>query len=349
MDNNKASAVGIVKYTKQGGTYYMKMVSDFGDISQKYASYNSDTNTATGITPDFTNDNQQPTIEAYISDSRKAAEVYPNNAKWVVNSVELQFDNAGLSTTAFNGETGHFKRINAVSGKTRAGLKIVKNLVVPFGSAPVSVECTATVANGRGSTKITNSYTIPISENTSNGMNVRISVTNGGILDKDHQRVVLTANIDNTGGGEISSPSYKWEATDENGEFQPFEPAKTSKSIEVVVGDVDNARLYKVTVEGVGSDVQKVEDHTDELRIVPVPTPPEEEILEGSNGSISWAPQLWRGDILVSRYGDGKATYSMKFYSPVGTPINVATEFTITENEVSQNGGANYVITGKLV
>ena len=36
---NKAQAVGSVEYTKQGGTYFIKMVSDFGDIRQKYASY----------------------------------------------------------------------------------------------------------------------------------------------------------------------------------------------------------------------------------------------------------------------------------------------------------------------
>lgn len=98
---NKAQAVGSVEYTKQGGTYFIKMVSDFGDIRQKYASYNVNTNEASGIVPDFTNPVQQPTIEAYITNSKKGAEVYPNNAKWTANGVELTFGEDGISTQNF--------------------------------------------------------------------------------------------------------------------------------------------------------------------------------------------------------------------------------------------------------
>ena len=95
---NKAQAVGSVEYTKQGGTYFIKMVSDFGDIRQKYASYDVNNNAASGIVPDFTNPVQQPTIEAYITNSKKGAEVYPNHAKWTANGVELTFGADGLST-----------------------------------------------------------------------------------------------------------------------------------------------------------------------------------------------------------------------------------------------------------
>lgn len=342
---NKAQAVGSVEYTKQGGTYFIKMVSDFGDIRQKYASYDVNNNEASGIVPDFTNPVQQPTIEAYITNSKKGAEVYPNNAKWTANGVELTFGEDGISTQNFCGETGHFKYIAAdAKKKTRAGLKILKNLVVPFNATPVLIEFVGIVADGNNSKKIPGSYTIPVLESTSNGMMVRISASNGGILDKDHASIKLKANIDDTGGAIISNPTYAWEATGDSGDFEALGVGYTGKEITVNLADVSNSRLYKVTVAGIGSDVQRVEDHTDELRVVPNPTPPEEEIVEGSNGNVTWAPKMYRGETLIN----SGVTFSMKFYNPAGTPINVATQFCITEDEVAQNGGANYVITGLI-
>lgn len=175
-------------------------------------------------------------------------------------------------------------------------------------------------------------------------MMVRISASNGGILDKDHASIKLKANIDDTGGAIISSPTYAWEATGDSGDFEALGVGYTGKEITVNLADVSNSRLYKVTVAGIGSDIQRVEDHTDELRVVPNPTPPEEEIVEGSNGNVTWAPKMYRGETLIN----SGVTFSMKFYNPAGTPINVATQFCITEDEVAQNGGANYVITGLI-
>ena len=340
---NKAQAVGSVVYTKQGGTYFIKMISNFGDIRQKYASYNANNNTASGIVPDFTNQEQQPTIEAYIMSSKKNAEVYPNSAEWTVSGTTLEFGADGISTNIFNGETGHFQYIAADAQKrTRAGLKILKNLVVPFGTASVLIGFVGTVADGISSKKVPGSYTIPILENTSNGIMVRISASNGGILDKDHTSIKLIANIDDTGGAIISNPTYTWEATGDSGDFEELGVGYTGKEITVNLADVSNARLYKVTVAGIGSDVQRVEDHTDELRVVPNPTPPEEEIVEGSNGKVTWAPKMYRGETLIN----SGVTFAMKFYNPAGTPIKVATPFCITETELAQNGGVNYVITG---
>ena len=319
-------------------------MSDFGDITQKYGSYDAANNKATGLVPDFTVSGQQPTIEVYLSDSRKTNEVYPNSAKWSAGNMELSFDvSTGLSTTMFNGESGHFKVIPPVSGKTRAGLKIVKNLVVAFGAMPVQIDCTVSIAEGSGSSKISQSYTIPVMENTTGGNVVRISATNGGILNKEHSQVILTANIDSSGGATVTSPEYKWEATDENGEFKEFSPAQTGKSLTVDQGMVDNSRLFRLTVVGIGSDIQDVEDHTDELRVVPNPDPADQNIHEGSGEKVVWSPEMYRGDTKIAAE---KIAWSMKFYNPAGTPIPTKTPLTMTEEEIAQNGGANYIISG---
>lgn len=344
----RASAVGTVTYTKQGGTFFSKLISDFGDISQKYSAYDADKNVATGVVPDFTNDSQQPTIEAYITDSKSGAEVRPNTVTWTVNGTTLAFDQSTrLSTNDFNGETGHFKYI-AATNSSRAGLKIVKNLVVPFNGSSISISSVAMVPNGTGSTSVPGSYTIPISEGTSNSVIVRISVTNGGILDSTTESVTLTANIESSGGVDISNPAYKWEATNNTtGAFEAVANA-TGKTLTVNRADVNNARLYKVTVNGSYSDVQRVEDHSDELRVIPNPTPQEEEILEGSNGTVSYKPKMFRGDTEVTG-SNVSIAWEMKFYTATGLPVITATAMTIAETELANNGGnVNYVINGVL-
>ena len=351
---DKANSVGTVKYTKSGGTYFTQLITNFGDINQRYTSYDGDKNTATGVSPDFTVQGQQPTIEMYITNSKTTSssgdsgEVYPNSASWEVNGVALAFDSNGLSTTAFNGETGHFVRVDASKNKkVRAGLKIVKNLVTAFNATPVDINCLATIANGIGSRKETASYHIPISQNTLGGSIVRISATNGGILDANHSIVVLTANIDDTGGGVTNTPTYKWEATDDNGEMQVLD-GQTKGTLDVDLGMVNNARLFKVTIDNVGSDVQTVYDKTDELRVVPNPDPVTEDIADSPNLKVTWSPKLYRGETEVVSTTASPITWNMKFYSPVGLPITPQTANTITGDEYDANGGVNYVISAQV-
>lgn len=351
---DKANSIGTVKYTKSGGTYFTQLITDFGDINQRYTSYDDSKNVATGVTPDFTVQGQQPTIEMYITNSKTTSssgdsgEMYPNSASWEVNGTTLTFDSNGTSTTTFNGETGHFVKIDANKSKgVRAGLKIVKNLVTAFNATSVDIVCLATIANGIGSRKETASYHLPISQNTLGGSIVRISATNGGILDANHSSVTLTANIDDTGGGVKGTPTYKWEATDDNGDMQVLS-GQTKKSLVVDDGMVNNARLFKVTVENVGSDVQTVYDMTDSLRIVPNPDPVTEDIADSSNLKVTWNPKLYRGDKEVVSTEANPIAWNMKFYSPVGLPITTRTKNTITGEEYDANGGANYVISAQV-
>lgn len=351
---DKANSIGTVKYTKSGGTYFTQLITDFGDINQRYTSYDGNTNKATGVTPDFTVTGQQPTIEMYITNSKTttssgdSGEVYPNSASWEVNGTTLTFDSKGISTTTFNGESGHFIKIDADKSKSvRAGLKIVKNLVTAFNATSVDFVCLATIANGIGSRKETASYHLPVSQNTLGGFIVRISATNGGILDSEHSTTTLTVNIDDTGGGTVKNPTYKWEATDDNGDMQVL-AGETGKTLKVDDKMVNNARLFKVTIDNVGSDVQTVYDHTDSLRIVPNPDPVTEDIADSSSLKVTWNPKLYRGENEVISTTASPITWNIKFYSPVGLPIEPKTKNTITGEEYDANGGVNYVISAQV-
>lgn len=357
---SSAQATGTVKYTRNGGTYFMKLISDYGDVYQKYASYNADNGTVGTVSPNFTTN--PPTIEAYVSNGKGSnGVVYPNTVTWSAGGTTLTFNSNGLSTNTFNGETGHFQIINAnAANKTRAGLKIVKNLVKAFNATPVVISAVASIANGLGSVKVSSSYTISIGQSTDAGVVVRISATNGGILDGNHSTVTLTANVESLGGAVLNSLTYKWQATDDNGNFVDFSPAQTGKTLSVSLSMVTGSRLFKVIVNNQWSDVQDVTDETDDYRIVPNPTPITEEIIEGdtNNSKVAYKPMLYKGE---SRVTATNTMFTMKFYTPNGLPINVVTNTlgsssvaaanqsaVITESEISQNGGANYVISAKI-
>lgn len=358
---SNTQAIGSIKYTRNGGTYFAKLISDYGDIYQKYASYDQNTGTVGTIYPDFAVN--PPTIEAYVNSGKGSdGAVYPNSVSWSVDGTELTFNDSGVSTNVFNGESGHFVRINAnKTNKTRAGLKIVKNLVKASNATPINISAFASVAVGLGSIKVPASYVISIGQSTSTGNVVRISATNGGILDNEHSSITLTANVESTGGAITSNLKYKWQATDANGDFADFSPAQTGKTLQVSLAMVNGSRLFKVIVDGIGSDVQGVTDETDNYRIVPNPTPITEEIIEGDsdNSQVTYQPKLYKGETQVT---DTKGTmFTMKFYNPQGVPIPVATntlgnssvavasqKAIITASELEQNGGANYVISANI-
>lgn len=349
--SSKASFVGTVTYTRQGGTYVVAMISDYGDIYQKYQEYDTNTGKASGIVPDFTTNS--PTLELSILSSKSVdgSETVPNQVDWYVNgaSTPITFNSDGVSTTPFAGETGHFKRINA-SKSNRAGLKIVKNLVAAMNATSCVIRAKAVVANGNTSSEVTASYTISITQATSNGQIVSIAAANGGIIDDNHTTCVLTAKVYDTGGSTLTGLTYKWYTSNDSGDFTLL-AGKTVQTLTVTQAMVNSANLFKVEVSknGVtlGADVQQVFDRTDPLVIYPNPTPDDETIIAGDSTrtKVTYNPKLVKrtsGDEVSG------VTFTMKVYSPAGVLIPPQDgAMVINEDMVSNNGGANYIITAE--
>ena len=359
---DKTSYVVEVQYTKQGGTYSAMLISDYGDIYQQYTSYDESTHTATGISPSFEGgSDSKPIIELAIFNSKTAGgESYPNKVTWSVINTELTFGADGLSTNVFNGETGHFKRIDTDFKTKRAGLQIVKNVVVASQATPFSIVAKAQVANGMSSANVTATTTVGIRQAVVSAATVNITATNGGLVSASDTKLAsttLTAKVNVAEGAAVTSGfQYQWWASNNDTGVMEALPGKTAKTLVVTPADVNQSRLYMVKVtannSAVGQDTQTVRDISDPLRIIPNPTPEDEQIIEGdaTHDRVEWTPEVYMGDTKVA---DSKVSWKFQVYDCVGapvydTPITTVSQFVVDEETVANNGNVQVVITASV-
>jgi hypothetical protein len=339
--SNQASYITNVAYSRSGGTYSARMVSDYGDIYQNYTAYDSATKQASGISPSFVTN--PPTVQIAIFNSKKVGqvsgsdnsvnttgEVYPGSVVWTAIGQELTFDSKGISTNTFNGETGHFQLVNAnAATNTRAGLKIIKNVVVASQATPFSIDAVASVANGKGSTKVPASLSVAIKKVSTGSVVVNITATNGGIIyagaGGKYKTTRLTATVSSISDDTSSSGlTYEWYAQNlETGEFVIMD-GEIKNYIDVGLDMVDQSRLFKVTVSAkgsaIGSDTCAVFDQSDPLRIDANPVPSDETIREGdaTASQVKWTPVLMRGNDAVD---DSKVEWKFRIYDSVGQTV----------------------------
>lgn len=347
-----ASKVGQVVYQRKSGVYMPMLQCDKGDL---YQEYQGDPQNPTNITPDFST--LLPTLSNIITSSRVAdGLVIPNLVKWFFNDTELTFGSDNVSTNSFNGETGHFKSLPYQKGtRNYYGLQILKNLVKAAGAAPCTIKSEATVAVGNTSDKIQTVYGIPITEGTSNA--IRVTIQAG-----DNKYFTLTTNNDSCilqgiariGNDEIASGlTYKWYSL-VSGVWKAIS-GQTAKNLTVTNDMVDSVGQFKVEIYQngtlIGSDVQTVTDASDPLDIIPNPTPEDETIEEGSNGTVVYTPILVkRGE--TTKFKD--MTFFFAFMDVAGIILNLensetaAASGTVTEEMCQQaSGNVAVVITTK--
>lgn len=360
---DKASYIVEVQYTKQGGTYSAMLVSDYGDIYQQYTSYDPNTKQATGISPSF--ETNPPTVELAIFSSKKSgSEIYPSKGSvaWHVANTLLTFNDEGISTNTFNGETGHFQLIDAdAKAQRRAGLKIIKNVVVASQATPFNIMATATIANGMSSASVSASTNVGIKLASVGASVVNIRATNGGLVsasDPTYASTVLTAEVSAAEGSPITSGfKYQWYANNNETGVMEMLTGKTAQMLTVTPSDVNQSRMYKVVVTGasggnVGWDTQLVKDISDPLRIVPNPTPEDEQIIEGdpTHAQVKWKPVVMMNDTVIP---DSKVAWKFVLYEPEGStvydePITDKDQFVVTEEVVSNVGNVQVAITATV-
>lgn len=370
--SNQASYITNVAYSRSGGTYSARMVSDYGDIYQNYTAYDSATKQASGISPSFVTN--PPTVQIAIFNSKKVGqvsgsdnsvnttgEVYPGSVVWTAIGQELTFDSKGISTNTFNGETGHFQLVNAnAATNTRAGLKIIKNVVVASQATPFSIEAVASVANGKGSTKVPASMPVAIKKVSTGSAVVYIAATNGGIIygDGEFSTTTLTAKIDNADNTLTASGLiYTWSALNpKTGAFDVMK-GKTGNSIVVDRSMVDQSQLFKVVVKTatseVGTDTCTVFDQSDPLYIVANPVPSDETVREGdaSASQVKWTPVLMEGERTID---DSEVEWKFRLYDSVGQTvypqdITDKAKFIVTEQMFGDLGAIQACIFAKRI
>lgn len=340
-----ASASRTVKWISKAGTYSAMISSPSGDLYQMWEGTPSQ---VTKIFPDFTT--LRP-ILYFVAASSRTAEglVTPDSIDFYVGSTKLTWS-GDTSTNTFGGETGHFKKIAPSGQQPYYGIQIVKNLVIPFGFAPVTIRMVARVSYGAQSDELEASYSIPISVSTGSTYRVTIAAgdTKNFVITEKGTSCILRALVYLGGEAVTNGLSYVWEKLTSTGWVTL---ATTTQNLTVADTDIDTYGQFRVTVSQggteLGKDIQGVMDASDPYEIDPVPSP-EDECIEEDNvnrASVTYTPRLVkRGTTTAITTGLLGFTFIVKdaagvFLNPAAERTTPRSSCTVTAAYCQQAGG----------
>ena len=324
-----AAATTTILFKRKIGAVSSTIISPIGDLVQFYDGTPTVPNK---IYQNFTT--VKPHIYLVASSSRAADNLdFTGSVDIYVNNQLLTFNNDGVSTNSFNGETGHFQLYKSSTAKAyNDGIKILKNLVTAFEGNQVVIKIVGRLTDGGGtSDDISATYTIPVQKSTGSGYHVTIAagddnnfiITNADPkADNGHCKLVAKVySIDGEGTPVTEGLTYSWQKEDENGWGET--PIGTSNEITIKADNVASMANIRVTVmkgsETIGTDIQTVRDNTDHMTIDLGATPKDETIVEGSGDKVTYKPQL----LLDGNVQDG---YLFQFAASdsSGMPLNTA-------------------------
>lgn len=323
-----AAATTTILFKRKIGAVSSTIISPMGDLVQFY----DGTPTVPGkIYQNFTT--VRPHIYLVASSSRAADNLdFTGSVDIYVNNQLLTFNNDGVSTNSFNGETGHFQLYKSSTAKAyNDGIKIIKNLVTAFEGNQVVIRIVGRLTDGGGtSDDISATYTIPVQKSTGSGYHVTIAAG-------DNNNFVITSNnptddtskckliakvysIDGEGTPVTEGLGYNWQLESEEGWGSSI---GTSDNVTIKASDVSSMANIRVTVtkdgETIGTDIQTVRDNTDNMTIDLGASPKDETIIEGSGGKVTYTPAL----LLEGKEQSG---YLFRFAASdsSGVPLNTA-------------------------
>ena len=296
-----AAATTTILFKRKIGAVSSTIISPIGDLVQFYDGTPTVPNK---IYQNFTT--VKPHIYLVASSSRAADNLdFTGSVDIYVNNQLLTFNNDGVSTNSFNGETGHFQLYKSSTAKAyNDGIKILKNLVTAFEGNQVVIKIVGRLTDGGGtSDDISATYTIPVQKSTGSGYHVTIAagdennfVITSNNPDDDTSKCKLVAkvySIDGEGTAVTEGLTYSWQMESEAGWGSSI---GASNSIIITADNVASMANIRVTVmkgsETIGTDIQTVRDNTDNMTIDLGASPKDETIIEGSGGKVTYTPKL---------------------------------------------------------
>ena len=323
-----AAATTTILFKRKIGAVSSTIISPMGDLVQYY----DETPSRPGkIYQNFTT--VRPHIYLVASSSRAADNLdFTGSVDIYVNNQLLTFNNDGVSTNSFNGETGHFQLYKSSKAKAyNDGIKILKNLVTAFEGNQVVIKIVGRLTDGGGtSDDISATYTIPVQKSTGSGYHVTIAagddnnfiITNADPkADNGHCELVAKVyNIDGEGTAVTEGLTYSWQMESEAGWGSSI---GDSNSIIITADNVASMANIRVTVmkgsETIGTDIQTVRDNTDNMTIDLGATPKDETIVEGSGDKVTYNPHLLLDGNVQDNY-----LFQFAASDSSGMPLNAA-------------------------
>ena len=321
-----AAATTTILFKRKIGAVSSTIISPMGDLVQFYDGTPTVPNK---IYQNFTT--VKPHIYLVASSSRAADNLdFTGSVDIYVNNQLLTFNNDGVSTNSFNGETGHFQLYKSSTAKAyNDGIKILKNLVTAFEGNQVVIKIVGRLTDGGGtSDDISATYTIPVQKSTGSGYHVTIAAgdDNNFIITSTEGKtsqcklIAKVYSIDGEGTAVTEGLTYSWQMESEAGWGSSI---GASNSIIITADNVASMANIRVTVmkgsETIGTDIQTVRDNTDNMTIDLGATPKDETIVEGSGDKVTYNPHLLLDGNVQDNY-----LFQFAASDSSGMPLNTA-------------------------
>ncbi len=359
---SKASATGQIVVTSNGTTLHTILQCTLGDL---YQNYDGSWDSPAKVSPDFEATGiTKPSLvfQAFSAESGGLFSLKNTTTVWEVAGVKLAFNDKGVSTTSFNGTSGHFeKSTDDTDGTPR--LTVVKNIVDVNSGNSFNITCRVTASIGNTARELVASFPVYIAPGTGRGVRVHIEPTSldtlFAITEKGGSckvKAVVTNDTDII--SDTSGYLFDWYLPGDDGEWI-VKQSGASAEFTVNEADIDSSTMVKVWARKDGeegaTDVQTINDVSDDYVLYPNPTdgnnnPVAENFVEGSGGKIVYVPFLCERGSNTHLSG---VQFTMNLYTTVGVSIDSAvtasdnnTKFTILEETVRTYKGVQYIITG---
>lgn len=363
---SRASATGQIVVTSNGTTIHTILQCTIGDVYQNYDGEWDSSNVV--VSPNFeASGATKPKLVMQAFSAEQGAgnsfNLSTGTTTWLVGDTTLTFDNSNVSSTTFNGQKGHFTK--GTDGSGNPTLTVNKNLIAVNSGDSFNITAKTSISNGNTNMVLQAVYPVYIAQGVMDSKRATIIATDMDnlftIKEKGGSCKVRCAVTDgNDSSYEADGRVFKWYLPDASQSSGWKEKQSGASSYFTVnEADVDSSIVVKCEVyennSFFASDVQSVDDVSDEYIVYPNPTdggttPVAENFVQNSGSKIVYKPFVRKRG---STADEKNVTFEMALYSSVGVNISSLvtksnSSFTITEANLRQYNGATYIITATI-
>ena len=350
----KGTVTGQVTVISDGTTFFPILQCTVGDL---YQTYQGDASNPTSVSPSYEVLEDKPLIVFQAFSAQEATGSAYNlanaTAQWYVDNTLISFNGDGVSTTTFNGVSGHFTKSTTDGNPS---LKVNKNIVNINAGNSSTIKCVTTLPAHNTPIDLTAPIPATVIYGTKNTKKVTIVATSKKnlftIAEKGGSCTVAAMVIS---GDAVSTDTYtyKWYTNADDGGWT-LKKSGTEKQFTINETDVNSSILIKLEVyvgsELYGMDTQSINDVSDPYILFPncckegTNELRAEAVRRKETGNLVYKPKLYRRGSSTPEAG---YKFNMYWYDYAGIKVlsyENAAEFTVPIKTITDHNGLIYVL-----
>ena len=350
----KGTITGQVTVISDGTTFFPILQCTVGDL---YQTYQGDASSPTSVSPSYEVLEDKPLIVFQAFSAQEATGSAYNlanaTAQWYVDNTLISFNGDGVSTTTFNGVSGHFTKSTTDGNPS---LKVNKNIVNINAGNSFTIKCVTTISVDNTSIDLTAAIPATVIYGTKNTKKVTIVATSKKNLFTIAEKggsCTVAAMVISGDSVYTDTYTYKWYTNADDGGWT-LKKSGTEKQFTINETDVNSSILIKLEVyvgsELYGMDTQSINDVSDPYILFPncckegTNELRAEAVRRKETGNLVYKPKLYRRGSSTPEAG---YKFNMYWYDYAGIKVlsyENAAEFTVPIKTITDHNGLIYVL-----